>query len=97
MVRWPGVVRPGSTCDVPVISTDFYPTLAEMAGIKKDRATRRWRESVPLLTGEGNSTRTALYWHLPHNGKHAAHPGNATPAGQLQADRFLRPARYGQS
>ena len=33
IVKWPGVTRPGSTSSVPVISTDFYPTLLEMAGL----------------------------------------------------------------
>ncbi|MHC4495784.1 MAG: sulfatase, partial [Planctomycetota bacterium] len=34
IVRWPGVVRPGTTCRTPVISTDFYPTLLEAAGLR---------------------------------------------------------------
>jgi len=32
IVVWPGVIRPGSTCDVPVISVDFFPTIMEIAG-----------------------------------------------------------------
>lgn len=27
-----GVVKPGSTCDVPVLSVDFYPTFLAAAG-----------------------------------------------------------------
>ena len=30
---WPGVTPPGFTCDTPMISTDFYPTILEMAGL----------------------------------------------------------------
>ncbi len=33
MIRWPGVTKPGSVCEEPVISTDFYPTMLEMAGL----------------------------------------------------------------
>ena len=33
IVRWPGVVEPGSTCHTPVITHDFYPTLLEIAGL----------------------------------------------------------------
>ena len=33
IVGAPGVTKPGSTCDTPVISTDFYPTLLELAGL----------------------------------------------------------------
>src|SRR5262249_47379350 len=36
IIRWPGVTRPGSVCDVPVCSVDFFPTLLEIAGGKKD-------------------------------------------------------------
>ncbi|MHC4147672.1 MAG: sulfatase-like hydrolase/transferase [Planctomycetota bacterium] len=31
IVKWPGVVEPGSVCREPVTSTDFYPTMLEMA------------------------------------------------------------------
>ena len=34
IVRWPGVVKPGSVCDEPVTSPDFYPTLLEASGIE---------------------------------------------------------------
>jgi len=33
IVRWPGVTEPGSVCGEPVTSTDFYPTMLEMAGL----------------------------------------------------------------
>ena len=33
IVRWPGVVAPGSRCDTPVVLTDLVPTLLEAAGI----------------------------------------------------------------
>ena len=33
IVKWPGKVKPGSTCDAPVIGTDFYPTMLGMAGL----------------------------------------------------------------
>ena len=31
LVRWPGVVAPGSLCDTPVTRPDFYPTFLEAA------------------------------------------------------------------
>ena len=36
IVRWPGQVKAGSVCDVPVSSVDFYPTILEMAGSKTE-------------------------------------------------------------
>ena len=32
-IRAPGVTRPGSTCETPVIHTDFYPTILQLAGL----------------------------------------------------------------
>ena len=32
-IKAPGVTRPGSTCDTPVIHTDFYPTILHLAGL----------------------------------------------------------------
>ena len=33
LVRWPGVVAGGSTCETPVVLTDLFPTLLEAAGV----------------------------------------------------------------
>lgn len=32
MVSWPGVTKPGSVCDTPVIIEDFFPTILDIAG-----------------------------------------------------------------
>ncbi|MCG8603012.1 MAG: sulfatase, partial [Verrucomicrobiales bacterium] len=34
VVRWPGVTASGTRCQVPAVSTDFYPTILEMAGLE---------------------------------------------------------------
>ncbi|MDO8541843.1 MAG: sulfatase [Opitutaceae bacterium] len=67
LVRWPGVTKPGSTCDSPVISTDFYPTILEMAGVPADPADVCDGESiVPLLRQRRGLKRQEIYWHYPH-------------------------------
>jgi len=33
IARWPGKIKPGTTCDLPVAMWDFMPTAAELAGI----------------------------------------------------------------
>ncbi len=33
-ISWSGLKKPGSTCDAPVTSVDWYPTLLELAGLK---------------------------------------------------------------
>lgn len=84
IVRWPGKVQPGSVCDVPVISSDFFPTFCEAAGVKPDPAHPLDGVSLlPLWTGAGTLQRDALYWHYPHY-----HPGGATPHGAVCCGDF---------
>ena len=54
IVVWPGVVKPGSECMDIISSIDFYPTMLEMAGLKKKKGQIVDGESlVPLLRGSG--------------------------------------------
>ena len=53
IVRWPGVVKPGSVCETPVISPDFYPTFLEVAGGERGPEARlRWSEPGPAASPE---------------------------------------------
>ncbi len=65
-VYWPGKIKSGSVCDVPVISTDFYPTFLEIAGLEKPENYILDGASVlPLLKGEKSINRDKLFWHFP--------------------------------
>ncbi len=64
IVRWPGKVKAGSECDVPVHSVDFYPTLMSVASAKA-AATLDGECLLPLLTQTGTLKRPALFWHMP--------------------------------
>jgi arylsulfatase A-like enzyme len=81
IVKWPGHVRPGSTCSAPVQSVDFFPTLLAMAGVKLP-GEFDGVSLVPLLDQSGTVRRAALYWHYPHywNGT-AVRPAGAVRAG----------------
>jgi len=57
IVKWPGVTRPGSTCNTPVISTDFHPTILQMAGLPLKLKT--WRASVGAKLPTPNPNRAA--------------------------------------
>ncbi len=66
IIRWPGKVAPGSTCDVPVIQVDLYPTILAAAGVSvPDGKTLDGESLLPLLTGEGKLDRSAIFWHFP--------------------------------
>lgn len=65
-VRWPGKVRPGSSCSAPVMSADLYPTFMDVARVKAPANKILDGESlVPVLKEQGALARKALYWHYP--------------------------------
>ena len=70
IVRWPGVTKPGSECATPIVTMDWFATLAAAAGID---AKGEGVDLRPLLRGEAIPPRP-IYWHYPHY-----HPGGATP------------------
>jgi len=66
IVRWPGVTKPGSRCDVPVINVDLFPTFLAAAGSPVPAGKTLDGESLlPLLKGEGPLKRQAIFWHFP--------------------------------
>jgi len=65
LIKWPGKVKPGSTCSTPTMNIDFYPTLAEMIHTKIDPSQHMdGLTIVPLLNGK-TIDRDTLYWHYP--------------------------------
>ena len=65
-VVWPGVTKPGSKCDTPVINVDLYPTFCEMTGAKIPDQPLDGVALTPLLKDEStDSFDRALFWHFP--------------------------------
>jgi arylsulfatase A-like enzyme len=59
-------VQSGIVNQTPVIGTDLYPTLLDMAGISNPRGYHLDGETLrPLLMGNGTLDRDALFWHFP--------------------------------
>ncbi len=66
-VKWPNVVTPGQTSEVPIIGVDLYPTFCEMAGagMPSDQATDGV-SLIPLFKGQAaDLADRPLYWHFP--------------------------------
>jgi arylsulfatase A-like enzyme len=85
VVRWPGVVERGSICSEPVTSTDFLPTMLEMAGLSaRPQLHRDGLSLVPLLTGRGALDRDALDWHFPHYHGSGNRPSGAVRVGSYK-------------
>jgi arylsulfatase A-like enzyme len=90
LIRAPGVAKADSLCDTPVISTDFYPTILDLAGIQPNPNHQCDGQSlVPLLKGEKSLDRDALFWHYPHYSNQGGIPGGAIRVGDYKLiERF---------
>lgn len=69
IVSWPGTAAPGTRCDSYIIAEDLYPSILEMAGIRKYSVpqTIDGKSFVPLLEKTGNPSRgRSLYWNCPN-------------------------------
>ncbi len=69
IVRWPGVVKPNTTCDHYVMIEDFFPTILEMAGVDHYETVQQ-RDGIsfmPLLTEKSEMQNRDIYWHYPNS------------------------------
>ncbi len=82
IIKWPGHVDSGTTCDVPVISHDLFPTIVELAGSQASESKALDGVSLlPLLKQSGDLPERKLYWYYPH---YARHPGAVVRDGNLK-------------
>ena len=90
IIKWPGVAQPGTTCGEPVISTDFYPTFLDIAGLPpRPEQNLDGKSLVPLLKQEGSIDRDAIFWHYPHYSNQGGFPGGAVRQGDFKLlERF---------
>lgn len=92
MICWPGSGSEGTLSDVPVISTDFYPTILEMAGLElKPEQHMDGVSLAPLLSGSGKLAERPLFWHYPHYSNQGGKPGAALRLGDYKLIEFFDP------
>ena len=85
IVKWPGVADAGNICAEPVISTDFFPTMLEMAGLDSRPDLHSDGLSLtPLLRQNGSLDREAIFWHFPHYHGSGNRPSGAVRAGDYK-------------
>ncbi|MEP7366764.1 MAG: sulfatase/phosphatase domain-containing protein, partial [Acidobacteriota bacterium] len=81
LVRWPGVTKPGSVCNDPIYTCDYYSTMAEMAGAPLEPGHQPDGVSLTAaLRGRAMPERN-LYWHYPHYSPQLGRPSSALRRG----------------
>jgi arylsulfatase A len=95
IIKVPGMTKPGSVCHEPVISTDFYPTMLELAGLPpKPEQHRDGISLVPLLKGSKSGLgREAIYWHFPLYQGRGCTPCSAVRAGDYKLIEYFEDYR----
>ena len=88
LIKGPGIDA-GKKIETPVISTDFFPTLTEMANIAIDSVEKSDGLSlVPLLTTHQSLKRDTLLWYYPHYHGSGWRPGAAIRVGDWKLIEF---------
>lgn len=83
LIRWPGVVKAGTTCTQMVASIDFFPTFAEIVGMELTDRSLDGISILPALTQERPLKRDTLYWHYPHY-----HSLGIGPSGAIREGKY---------
>ena len=93
IVRWPGMVKPGSIINEPVSSPDFFPTLLEAADAKPmAEQVLDGVSLLPVLKG-GKLPERSLFWHYPHYGNQGGAPAAAMRRGDWKMIEWLEDDR----
>jgi len=96
IVRWPGVTPPGTRCDRAAVSTDFYPTMLEMAGLPPEPDQHVDGVSlVPLLRNPfAKFERGPIFFHYPHYANQGGFPASAVRVGEYKLIQDLEDGEY---
>jgi len=76
-IKVPWLKHAGLKTEFPVIHTDFYPTLLDLANIPLNPEQHIDGISLkPLLKGKNLDINRPLYWHYPHYGNQGGEPAS---------------------
>ena len=91
----PSLQQKGTTLKEPVVSTDFYPTLLDLAGLPLEPKQHLDGISLkPLLDGQKKTLeREALFFHYPHY----HHINSMGPSGAVRIGDYKLVIRYEDS
>jgi arylsulfatase A-like enzyme len=94
IIKYPVKIKKGTETNVPVISTDFFPTLLQLSGLPLMPNQHMDGVSLVPLFQDKKIKRDAIYWHYPHYGNQGGAPAAAVRYGdwkliqQFESDTF---------
>lgn len=87
LIHWPGLTKAGRVSDALLLSTDYFPTFAELLAGRGRAASGAPVDGVsflPTLTTGKSPKREALYWHYPHYSNQGGRPAAAIRQGDYK-------------
>ena len=89
MIRYPGVIQPGTKLNDYVMNLDIAPTCLDAAGVAIPKAIQG-KSFLPLLTGKNVKAREAMYYHYYENGEHSVSPHFGVQTKSYKLIRFYK-------
>ena len=90
VVSWRSRIRAGSVCSDPVLTVDYAPTIAELAGAKLPPVDGR---SIAKLLSGGSLPARDIFWHYPHYSPQLGRPAAAIRNGDYKLILFFEDQR----
>jgi len=88
IVRWPGVIKPGTACAEPTTTADLLPTFCQAAGADLPDQPIDGMSLLPLFVDSRvKLDREAIYFHYPHY--HHSRPAGAIRAGDWKLVEYF--------
>jgi len=89
IINCPTIATPGQLCNAPITSTDFYPTILEIANIPlMPKQHCDGVSFLPLLKQEKTYNRGPIFWHFPHYGNQGGTPSSSILVDDYKLIKF---------
>ncbi len=93
LARWPGTIKPGTTCDMPLAFWDLLPTIAQVAGAQAPKSIDGI-SFLPALKGREQKGHEFLYWEFPGYGGQQAVIANGWKAVRQKMGKGIKTELY---
>ena len=89
VMRYPGVIKPGSKNNNLLLNMDIAPTVLDAAGVTIP-ADMQGESFLPLVNKTNSKGRDALYYHYYENGEHSVSPHFGIKTKRYKLIRFYK-------
>ncbi len=89
VMRYPGVVKPGTKTDAFVMNLDLAPTMLAAAGVPVP-GDMQGKSILPLIKRKKEKGRDAMYYHYYENGEHSVSPHFGIRTSRYKLIRFYK-------